>query len=131
MKPEPDNEDKQAIRRIKLVNVQGGPLRRESLTKVQEQRVHAIHRYVKRYLEVTLEQFEITFLRDAHPDREINGWTAIVEAHSDFLKERRDKSADVARDVFQCVLSISTGATRPPDFPKPLWDEVEEFCKDR
>src|SRR4029077_8843119 len=85
VKPKPDDENNPEIRKINPANIQRGPLRRESLTKVQEQRVHPIHRYVKPYLEMTLEEFEITFLRDSHPDREINVWSAIVQAHSNFL----------------------------------------------
>ena len=131
MKPEPDDENEPEIRRINPANIQRGPLRRESLTKDLEKRVHSIHRYVKPYLEMTLEEFEITFLRDSDPDREINVWSAIVQAHGAFLKQRPDKSADVGRDVFRCILSISMGASRPSDVPEPLWIEIEQFCKDR
>jgi hypothetical protein len=126
---EPDDDSE--IKNVNPARIQRGPLRRESLAPDQEKRVQAIHSYVKPYLGMTLEEFEIAFLRDSDPDSEINVWAAIVKAHGDFVKQRPDKTADVGLDVFRCVLSISMGATKPSDVSKLLWDEVQQFCSDR
>src|SRR5882672_3054948 len=92
--PMSDAHDQPEIRNVDPANIQRGPLRRESLTKGQEQRVAAIYRYIAPYFTTTLEQFEITFLRDSDPDSELNVWEAIVGAHSDFLQRRSEKATD-------------------------------------
>jgi hypothetical protein len=127
----PESEDQPEIRKVNPASLHIGPLRRESLSQDQEARVHAVYRYLAPYLETTLEQFEIGFLRDSDPDSEINVWLAIAQIHRDFIKQHTDKSADVGREVYKCMLSISVGAARPSDVPESLWDAVQQFCSDR
>jgi hypothetical protein len=127
----PESEDQPEIRKVNPASLHIGPLRRESLSQDQEERVHAVYRYLAPYLGTTLEQFEIGFLRDSDPDSEINVWLAIAQIHRDFIKQHTDKSADVGREVYKCILSISVGAARPSDVPESLWDAVQQFCSDR
>ena len=123
----PEPEDQPEIRQVNPADLQPGPIRRESLSRDQEQRVHAAYRYLAPYLGTTLEQFEIGFLRDANPDSEIDIWLAMAIDHSDFIEQQTDKSGKMQRDVYKCLLSISVGAPKPTDVPEAIWDEVEAF----
>jgi hypothetical protein len=100
--PMPESEDQPEIRKVNPASLHIGPLRRESLSQDQEERVHAVYRYLAPYLGTTLEQFEIGFLRDSDPDSEINVWLAIAQIHRDFIEQHTDKTTDVGRDVYKC-----------------------------
>ena len=48
-----------------------GPIRHETLPPELLERVKAIYDVIGPYINMTLEQFEIIFMRDAHPETEV------------------------------------------------------------
>jgi hypothetical protein len=66
-----------------------GPIRHESLAPELLAQLGAVFEAVGPYLNMTLEQFELGFMRNAHPEREIAIWCRIAKAwlayHEDFL----------------------------------------------
>ena len=102
-----------------------GPIRHEELTEGQLERVRMIYQCVGPFIGTPFEQFELNFLRDTHPEREIHIWSCIVFAHQKFLMRKPNISMAEVRRAFYCILLISMGATRPDDIPAPLWESLE------
>jgi hypothetical protein len=57
-----------------------GPIRHESLPPELLALIGAVFEVVGPYLHFTLEQFEVGFMRDAHPEREVTLWCRIAKA---------------------------------------------------
>ena len=78
---EPENVDPKRL--------QPGPIRNESLPPELLDQIKAVFDAIGPYLNMTLEQFEIGFMRDMHPESEVALWFRITKAwlayHEDFL----------------------------------------------
>lgn len=104
-----------------------------SLTKDQSSQVRAIFDYLSPYLslspflKITLERFELGFLRDSDPRREIAIWSQIIGVHRGYLRQHPESTADGGRDVFKCLMMISTRGARPCSIPVWLWNSVNQF----
>jgi hypothetical protein len=57
-----------------------GPIRNESLPPALLDQIKAVFEVIGPYLGMTLEQFEIGFMRDMHPEREIALWFRVAKA---------------------------------------------------
>ena len=66
-----------------------GPIRNESLPPELLDQIKAVFDVIGSYLNMTLEQFEIGFMRDMHPESEVALWCSITAAwlayHEKFL----------------------------------------------
>ena len=66
-----------------------GPIRNESLPPELLDQIKAVFDVIGPYIGMTLEQFEIGFMRDMHPESEVALWCRITKAwlayHEDFL----------------------------------------------
>src|SRR5215831_10674511 len=51
-----------------------GPIRHESLPPDLLGQIKAVYEVIGPHIDMTLEQFEIDFMRDMHPEREIAIW---------------------------------------------------------
>ena len=71
-----------------------------------------IYKYLGPYLETTLEQFEIGFMRDMHPENEVSIWCKItavwIAYHKKFL-DNRIMPKEREKKLIGALLSISTG----------------------
>lgn len=106
--PEPQKADPRQLR--------SGPIRNESLPPNLLERIQAIHRLIGRYLGMTLEEFEIGFMRDADPGQEVLLWSLIAATwrsyHAKFLAGQTLPDEE-ERKLLGAVLQISMGATDP------------------
>ena len=57
-----------------------GPIRNESLPSELLEQIKAVFDVIGAYLNMTLEQFEIGFMRDMHPESEVALWFRITKA---------------------------------------------------
>jgi hypothetical protein len=57
-----------------------GPIRNESLPPALLDQIKAVFDVIGSYIGMTLEQFEIGFMRDMHPQREVALWFNITKA---------------------------------------------------
>src|ERR1022692_3524310 len=89
-----------------------GPIRNESLPPELLDQIKAVFDVIGPYIGMTLEQFEVGFMRDMHPEREVALWCGITAAwiayHEKFL------NADVLPDdeekkLLAALIAISTG----------------------
>jgi len=65
---------------VDLSQLRPGPIRHESLPPKLLEMVKAVYDVIGQYLGMTLEQFEIGFMRDMHPERELAIWCSITKA---------------------------------------------------
>lgn len=89
-----------------------GPIRNESLPPELLERIEAVFDVIGPYLNMTLEQFEVGFMRDMHPESEVALWCSITAAwlayHEKYLGDET-LPADQERNMLGALIAISTG----------------------
>ena len=89
-----------------------GPIRHKSLPPDLLGQIRAVYDVIGPYLDMTLEQFEIGFMRDMDPEREVAIWCGIAKAwlayHEDFL-ENETLPDEEERKLLGALIAISTG----------------------
>lgn len=89
-----------------------GPIRHESFSEEVLAQIRSIYEIIGPYLETTLEQFEIGFMRDMHPDGEVFLWSCITAAWMDFHKQHLNDELlpDIQeKKLIAALIAISTG----------------------
>lgn len=73
--------------------------------------IGAVYEVIGQYLGTTLEQFEISFMRDMNPESDVVIWCSITAAwiayHERFLDE--DVLPDDEKKLISALIAISTG----------------------
>ena len=89
-----------------------GPIRNESLPPELLEQIKAVFDVIGPYIGMTLEQFEIGFMRDMHPESEVALWFRITKAwlayHEDFLANETLPN-DEEWKLLVALIAISTG----------------------
>ena len=89
-----------------------GPIRHESLPPDLLGQIRAVYQVIGPHIDMTLEQFEIGFMRDMHPEREVALWCRIAKAwlayHEDFL-ENEILPNEEERKLLGALIAISAG----------------------
>lgn len=97
---------------VDLSKLKPGPIRHESLPPELLEHVHAIYDVVGPYVSDSLEQFEIGFMRDAHPESEVAVWCNITAAwiayHEQYLDNEYLPDED-EKKLIGALIAISTG----------------------
>ena len=90
-----------------------GPIRHESLPPDLLELVQAVYEVIGPYIDTTLEQFEIGFMRDRHPADKVAIWCSITAAwidyHEKFLNDEVQSDED-ERMLLAALIAISSGA---------------------
>ncbi len=98
--------------RIDPNDIQTGPIRNDSLPPELLGRIRAVHDVIGKYISNSLEQFEISFMRDANPEDEVVIWSSISAAWLDYHKKHLgdkllpDKEE---KNLLGALIAISTG----------------------
>tara|TARA_R110002095_G_scaffold104141_2_gene91239 strand:- start:3196 stop:3591 length:396 start_codon:yes stop_codon:yes gene_type:complete len=109
--------------------IRPGPIRHESLPDEMLEYVRSILEIVGPYLNTTLEQFEITLMRDEAPEDEVVIWASITAAWLDYHKQHLDDELlpeDEEKKLLAALIAISTGVEDveklgvPPDVGRKL-----------
>jgi hypothetical protein len=91
-----------------------GPIRHESLPPDLLGQIKAVYDVIGPCIDMTLEQFEIDFMRDMHPEREVALWCRIAKAwlayHEDYLGNEALPNEE-ERKLLGALVAISTGVT--------------------
>jgi hypothetical protein len=97
---------------VDIRQLRPGPIRHESLPPDLLELIRAVFEVIGPYIGMTLEQFEVGFIRDMHPEREIALWCRIAKGwlayHEKFLHNRRLPD-DEERKLLGALMAISTG----------------------
>jgi len=91
-----------------------GPIRQETLPDDMLELIRSVYEVVGPYLNTTLEQFEISFMRDADPSSEVVVWCSITAAWSDYHEKHLDGELLADEDekkLLAALIAISTGVT--------------------
>ena len=97
---------------VDLSRLRPGPIRHESLPPKLLEMVKAVYDVIGQYLGMTLEQFEIGFMRDMHPERELAVWVRITKGwlayHEKFLGDEPLPDED-EKKLLAALIAISAG----------------------
>src|SRR5580704_5848126 len=89
-----------------------GPIRNESLPSELLDQIKAVFDVIGPYIGMTLEQFEIGFMRDMHPESEVALWCSITAAwlayHEKFLDDETLPDEE-EKKLLSALIVISTG----------------------
>ena len=92
--------------------LQAGPIRQESLPDDLLKLIRSVYEVVGPYLDTTLEQFEIGFMRDAEPESEVIVWCSITAAWIDYHEKHLNNEMlpdEEEKKVLAALIAISTG----------------------
>lgn len=108
---------------VDLSKLQPGPIRNESLAPELLEQIKTIYDVVGPYFGMTLEQFELGFMRDMHPAGEVAIWCSITAAwlayHEKFLGDEMLPDED-EKKLLGALIAISTGVTDPTKLNLPV-----------
>ena len=99
-----------------------GPIRHESLSPELLQTIQAVYDLVGPYMDTTLEQFEINFMRDMNPEDEVAVWCSITAAWVAYHEKHLGGellSDEEERKLIAVLISISTGVENVDVFDVP------------
>ena len=89
-----------------------GPIRNESLPPELLEQISAVYEVIGPFVSTSLEQFEIGFMRDMHPEDEVAIWCSITAAwiayHENHLGNELLPDED-EKKLLGALLAISTG----------------------
>ncbi len=96
------------IRKVPLEDITQGPIRhKKGLTPLLEELARAIFAKVGHFVYPTFEQWDLGFMRDMHPWREILIWENIARAFDLYVAEHPE--AANSEQIVGTIVSISTG----------------------
>ncbi|PYJ06722.1 MAG: hypothetical protein DMF06_17545 [Verrucomicrobia bacterium] len=97
---------------VELRKLKPGPIRHVDLPAQLLDQIGAAYKVLGPYLDTTLEQFEVGFMRDMHPVREIAIWNRIAAAwrsyHAKFLGGKPQPKEEVKK-IVGALVAHSTG----------------------
>ena len=97
---------------IDISKLQPGPIRHQSLSPELLDHVRAVYDIIGPYLDTTLAQFEIGFMRDTHPEDEVAVWCSITAAwiayHEQYLGDEYLPEED-EKKLIGSLIAISIG----------------------
>ena len=100
-----------------------GPIRHASLPPKIIEQIKAVYDVIGPYLNMTLEQFEIEFMRDVHPETEVSLWRTVALAwlryHEKFL-DGQTLREEKERKRLAALISISAGVDDPDRLEVPV-----------
>jgi hypothetical protein len=117
-----------------------GPIRRQSLPPNLLEYVEAVYDVIGPYLDMTWEEFEVGFMRDANPSSEVAVWCNITAAwiayHDKYMGDDMLPDED-ERKLVSALAAISAGVEDvealglPVDVGRRLLECYEELGEDR
>ena len=102
------------MKTVKTSDIKDAPIRHESLPPKMLKTLGQLYDDVGRYVQPTLEQWELGFMRDTHPEREVRVWCGIAMAWHIFHKRHTgyERLRDEEEKKLVSALSmISCGTT--------------------
>lgn len=93
-----------------------GPIVNKDLPAELLEQIAAIYEVIGPYISTTLEQFEISFMRDANPESEVAIWSVItgtwIKYHEKYLDDALLPDED-EKKLISALIAISTGIDEP------------------
>ena len=109
--------------KIDLSKVRPGPIRHETLPQELLDQIRIVHELIGPYFGMTLESFEIGFMRDANPESEVEIWCGIAGAwlryHERFMQGKLLSDAE-EKKLLGALIQISSGMDDPTALSVPV-----------
>jgi hypothetical protein len=122
---------KREMREIPLDKIKPGPLRhKKGLSPLLEQIARMIYAKVGHVVYPTFEQWELGFIRDMYPWKEILLWEAIARTHDLYLAKHPDADMEQAVGTIAGI-SAGTVSENPTEAEKELRTLFLEACNRR
>src|SRR6478752_3035952 len=90
--------------------IRPGPIRHESLHPNLLEQIRAIYDVLGQFFDMTLEQFELGFMRDDNPEHEVGMWLGImvvwIDYHEQYLDDVVMSDADEQK-LLSALIAIS------------------------
>ncbi len=103
-----DRKGNDNIQTINPENIQVGPIRHDTLTSGQIEKITRIQSAFAEVYPVSLEQTITDFKRDLNPDSEIDIWLNMANAYEKYLNSKQGKlTLDIKKEVYKLILSRS------------------------
>jgi hypothetical protein len=112
--------DEPEVKNVKLKDLRPGPIRHESLPDELLKTIHAVYETIGLFLTMDLEQFELGFMRDMHPEREAAVWCRIANAwyaYHERFTDLKVQSVEDEREIIGALIAVSTGVRKTQDLP--------------
>lgn len=110
------------VRTVKISDLKPGPIQHESLPPELLAKISKLYAFLGPYLSTTLEQFELGFMRDMHPENEIAIWSAIAFAFQNYVVKFGDgkpPSKEDGTNLVSAIILISMGVTAAQQLKLP------------
>jgi hypothetical protein len=113
---------------VPLDDIKQGPIRhKKGFTPLLEEIARAIYSKVGHFAYPTFEQWELGFMRDSHPEREILIWENIARTFDLYVAEHPEAANN--EQVVGSIVSISTGQVPETENEKELRQLYQEAAK--
>jgi hypothetical protein len=123
------------LREIPVGDIKPGPLRhKRGLSPLLERIARGIYSKVGHFVYPTFEQWEIGFMRDMHPWKEILIWETIARTYDLYLvKYPQANLGENLGGIVSTIVSISTGqvAENPTEAENELRQSYVDSCNQR
>lgn len=104
------------LEEIPIDKISIGPLKHETLSDDHIARIKQIYDICGQFVGETLEQWEIGFMRDSDPEREILVWEQMASRLKTFTANVKPTHARLKK-AYESLLLISLGVTDPIKLP--------------
>ena len=86
-----NQSDQPEIQHLNPKDLRLGPIRRDTLSEDQLEKLRAIWQVISPYQETAFETMELNFLRDADPDQELAVWANIAVVLTKFIEQHHKR----------------------------------------
>jgi hypothetical protein len=117
MKTPDGNEPKGRMEKVNIADLKPGPIQHKSLPDKLLKNIRTLYEMVGHYSCSTLEEWEIGFMRDTRPEREVAVWSRVALAWMKYHKlylNNKILSDDKESDLVNVLVSFSLGANDNP-----------------
>jgi hypothetical protein len=101
-------------KKVRIGDLRLGPLRHESIPNDFHRAVEWTYDIVGRYVQPTLEQWELGFMRDTHMGREIGIWILVAGAFQTYHERNGLPLRSEAEEVKLVSDILAVGSRNPP-----------------
>ena len=103
--------------------LQDGPIKHEPFDEEIRDYLRKIQTAFAEHRDLTIDEWEDGFRRDANPDRQIALWTHAANVYGQFTAD--EPSADRRRDVYRCIVACMTVS------PDSVWSGLKPQSMNR
>lgn len=99
------------LRKVHINDIQPGPIVHESLPEDLLNRIRTVHGKLSVHLNESLEQFEVGFMRDVRPEKEVVIWESLADAYEELINANpTPPTADERTGFFEYMLAYTMGS---------------------